>query len=89
MKKVDRSKNWLLEKNPQFSSNHHKTYSKSSTHELVTLSKFHDDWTEIEDFFQGANFWICLLFFQSPSIFHKVHIKNVKLEPVLTSFIKF
>ena len=41
----------LLSKNLQFLPNHNETLSKKGTHEYRILTKFHNDWVKIVDFF--------------------------------------
>ena len=55
-KKLDWLKNWLLVKNPQFLSNQADIQATLPTHELIILTKFHDDWQEIVDFLVTAKF---------------------------------
>ena len=38
-----------------------------STHELIILTKFDEDWTKIVDFLLVVNFWASIIFFQSVS----------------------
>ena len=66
-KKVDTSKNWPLVRNPQFQSDFAETLGLSSTREHLIILKFQQNWTKIVDFLLMANFWRCLLFFDSPS----------------------
>ena len=43
-------------KNPQFLSNQADIQATLPTHELIILTKFHDDWQEIVDFLVMAKF---------------------------------
>ena len=61
-KKLDWLKNWPLVKNPQFLSNQADIQATLPTHELIILTKFHDDWQEIVDFLVMAKFRASLLF---------------------------
>ena len=61
-KKVDKTKTWLLIKNPQFCSNQANILATNSAHEMIILTKFHKDRTKIVDFLLIAKFWACLLF---------------------------
>ena len=45
-----------LVKNPHFLSNLHETWSKYLPHEIIILTKFHEDSIEFADFFLMANF---------------------------------
>ena len=47
---------WSLVKYPQFLSNQVDIQVTLSTHELIILTKFHDDWQEIVDFLVMAKF---------------------------------
>merc|ERR1712020_299721 len=62
-KKQDTSQNWPLVKNPQFLSYPHETWSKLLPHEVIILTKFHEDRTKIVDFLLMSNFGTCLVFF--------------------------
>ena len=55
-KKLDWLKIWLLVKNPQLLSNQADISATSPTHELIILTKFHNDWQEIVDFLVTAKF---------------------------------
>ena len=50
-RKVDKPKNWLFIKDPQFFLDHYETLAKLLTHEVITLTIFHGDWVKIVDFF--------------------------------------
>ena len=54
----DCPKNMLLIKNPQFLSNHYKTWSKSGINENLILTKFRNYWVKIVDFLSIAHFWV-------------------------------
>ena len=56
------SKNWLLGKHSQFWSNEADFQAILYTHEVVTLTKFRDDWPKNVDFFLLVNFGDCTLF---------------------------
>ena len=47
---------WIIVKNPQFLSNQADIQAILPTHELVNLTKFHDDWPKIVDFLLLAKF---------------------------------
>ena len=55
-KKLDWLKNWPLVKNLQFLSNQADIQATLPTHELIILTKFHNDWQEIVDFLVTAKF---------------------------------
>ena len=55
-KKLDWLKIWSLVKNPQFLSNQADIQATLPTHELIILTKFHNDWQEIVDFLVTAKF---------------------------------
>ena len=55
-KKLDWLKNWPLVKNSQFLSNQADIQATLPTHELIILTKFHNDWQEIVDFLAVAKF---------------------------------
>ena len=67
-KKVPMPPNWLITKNLQFLNNHHETLAKFTTHEMLILRKFHNDWIKILDFLLSVNIIACALFYDSPSI---------------------
>ena len=67
-KKLDKAQTLPLVKNPQFLYYSHETWSKWSTHELITLTKFHEDTTKIIDFLLTATFELCPIFYASPSM---------------------
>ena len=52
-------------KNPQFLANQAQTLAISPIHEIVILTKFHDDWTKIVDFSLIAYFRASLIFYAS------------------------
>ena len=56
MQKKNWLKNWLLVKNSQFLSNQADIQATLPTHELIILTKFHNDWQEIVDFLVIARF---------------------------------
>ena len=64
-KKVYKLKYWLLIKNPQFLHDHHQTWAILRTHEVVILTKFHEDRAKIVDFLLIANFWASTIFYCS------------------------
>ena len=43
----------------------HETWSKSLTHEVINLTKFHEDRAKIVEFLLIANFGMCAVFFYS------------------------
>ena len=55
-KNLDWIKNWPLVKHPQFLSNQADIQATLSTHELIILTKFHNDWQKIVDFLVIAKF---------------------------------
>ena len=55
----------LLIKNPQFFPNHYETWPPWPTHELLILTKFHNDWVKIVDFLIIAYFRACVIFYNS------------------------
>ena len=61
-KKWDWLENLLLVKNPQFLSNQADILPKSPIHEPVILTKWHNDWVKIVDFFKETIFWSVLFF---------------------------
>ena len=61
------AENWLLVKNQQFLSNQADIRATLLIHELIILTKFHNDWQEIVDFLVMAKFWASLIFFASVS----------------------
>ena len=52
-------------KNPQFLANQAQTLAILPIHEIVILTKFHDDWTRIVDFSLIAYFRASLIFYAS------------------------
>ena len=65
-KKRHKLKTSPLVKNLQFSYNLADIQAKLSTHELVTLTKFHKDYEKIVDFLLTQKFLVCALFYASP-----------------------
>ena len=55
-----------LTKDSQFSSNLTDIQAKLPTHELVSLTKFHNDCEKIVDFLLTQTFLVCALFYASP-----------------------
>ena len=53
---LDSSKNMLLLKNLQFVPSHCETLSLKGTHEYLIVTKFHNDWVKIVDFFNKSIF---------------------------------
>ena len=50
------SQKLAMSKNPHFLSNLHETFSKYLAHEIIILTKFHEDWIKNVDFLLMANF---------------------------------
>ena len=69
-KKVDWPKIRLIIKNPQFLHNQADIQAILPTHELVIFTKFHNNWIEIEDFFNS------LIFGQSSFLQHSLVSKG-------------
>ena len=61
-KNLDLLKNRPLVKNPQFLPNQADIQSILPSHEVVILTKFHNDWQEIVDFLAIAKFCASLFF---------------------------
>ena len=52
-------------KNPQFLANQAETLAILPIHEMVILTKFHNDWMKIVDFSVIAYFWASPIFYYS------------------------
>ena len=63
-KKRHTSKNWLFVKVLQFSPNLYETWSRLTPHELIILTKFHEDWAKIVELLLIANFGMCPVFYE-------------------------
>ena len=54
-------------KNPQSHSDLAEILAILSTHGVVILTKFDEDWTKIVDFSLLVHFWVSVIFFESVS----------------------
>ena len=57
-------------KNPQFLANQAQTLAIWPNHEMVILTKFHNNWTKIVDFSLIANFKASSIFSPQSLVFH-------------------
>ena len=71
----------LLVKNPQFSSNQADSLPKLPIHELVILTKWHNDRVKIVDIFQRANFLASPIFYSTYFIFFTFELNSVQAFP--------
>ena len=62
-KKIILTKNMLLIKNPLFCSDLAIILAILPTHELIILTKFDGNWTNIVDFLSLVYFWASIIFF--------------------------
>ena len=67
-KKIGHMLKWAFIKNPQFLPNLYETWSKYWPHQMIILTKFHNDWAKIGDFLLKAHFSMCPIFFASDFI---------------------
>ena len=79
----------LLIKNPQFLPNHNETWPPWPTHELLILTKFHNDWVKIVDFFDKSIFlvesrFVCTYIRQK--ILHDIATRNTSYFCTLNTF---
>ena len=61
------TKNIIQKKNPQFCSDLAEILAILPIHELIILTKFDGDWTEIVHFLLLIYFWASIIFFESVS----------------------
>ena len=69
-----------LGKNPQFLSNQADIQGTLPSHELIILSKFHNDWQEIVDFLATVKFRASIFFLhQSLCTYISCHVLHIRL----------
>ena len=64
VKKNAHIQKWLLVEVLQFFLNLYETWSRLSPHELIILTKFHEDWAKIVKLLLIANFGMCPVFYE-------------------------